>query len=306
MNSKKTGLLIFFCFIGWFTLYAQNTTSLRINEVMPLNEDNFEDDYGKKNAWIEIFNTSYGTVDIGGCFLTNDKNNPTKYPIPKGDVLTLIPPRQHILFWVDGFPSKGTFHVNFTLDPKQDNYIGLYDVNGKTLIDEVIVPKNLPADHSYALEIDGKGEWIVKGETTNSYVTPNTNNVTLDKNEKIVKFKKHDKYGVGMAITAMLVVFFSLILLYLAFRTTGRIAINISKRNAMKRNIQKEQELEREQKLKLKKHPTTTGEEIAAVIMALHELMEEPHDYEDMVLTINQVKKKYSPWSSKIYNMRHL
>ncbi len=304
MNSKKTGLFIFFCFIGWFTLYAQNVKSLRINEVMILNEDNFEDDYGKKSAWIEIFNTSYGSVDLGGCFLTNDKDNPTKYPVPKGDVLTIIPPRQHLLFWVDGFPSKGTFHVNFIFDPKQDNYIGLFDANGKTLIDEVIVPASLPADHSYALEIDGKGKWIVKGETTNSYVTPNTNNVTLDKNEKIVKFKKHDKYGVGMAITAMLVVFFSLILLYLSFRTTGRIAINISKRNAMKRNIQKEQELE--QKLKLKKHPTTTGEEIAAVIMALHELLEEPHDYEDMVLTINQVKKKYSPWSSKIYNMRHL
>ena len=34
-------------------------------------------------------------VNIAGCFLTNDKNDPKKYPIPKGDVLTIIPPRQH-------------------------------------------------------------------------------------------------------------------------------------------------------------------------------------------------------------------
>ena len=298
MNNKKIGILLIFCILGSFTLLAQNVSSLRINEVMPWNIDNYEDDYGNKSAWIELFNTSYGTVDIGGCFLTDDKNNPTKYSIPKGDVLTVIPPRQHTLFWADGNPSRGTFHVNFILKPGEDNYIGLYDSNGKTLIDEVIIPASIPADHSFALSEEGKGEWVIKGEATNSYVTPNTNNVTLDKNEKIVKFKEHDEMGVGMAITAMLVVFSSLILLYLSFRTTGRIAMNISKKNAMKRNANKA-------KLEKKQVVSTSGEEVAAVIMALYEHMDGPHDYENMVLTINEVKRKYSPWSSKIYNMRH-
>ena len=81
MNNKKLGFLVILCLLSGLTLRAQNVSSLRINEVLTLNEDNYEDDYGKKNAWIEIFNTSFGTVDIGGCFLTNDKNNPTKYPI---------------------------------------------------------------------------------------------------------------------------------------------------------------------------------------------------------------------------------
>ena len=95
---------------------------------------------------IELFNNSAGTVDLGGCFLTNDKNNPTKYMIPKGDVLTKIPPYQHTLFWADDMKDRGTFHLNFTLEPDKDNYIALYDSDGKTLIDEITIPAGQKAD----------------------------------------------------------------------------------------------------------------------------------------------------------------
>ena len=69
----------------------------------------------KRHGWIELFNTSAGTVNIAGCYLTDDKNNPMKYPIPKGDVLTQIQPRQHTLFWADGQPGRGTFHVKLRI-----------------------------------------------------------------------------------------------------------------------------------------------------------------------------------------------
>jgi len=47
-----------------------------------------------------------------------------------------------------------------------------------------------------------------------------------------------------------------------------------------------------------------TGEETAAIAMALH-LFLEVHDEESGVLTINKVSKPYSPWSSKIYAVRN-
>ena len=137
MNKKRIGIFIALLAMVCMGLRAQSATSLRINEVLVVNDQNYQDDYGLHNAWIEIFNTSFASVNLEGCFLTNDKNNPTKYPIPKGDVLTLIKPRQHALFWADGMPNRGTFHVNFTLDPNKENYIALYDSNGKTLIDDV-------------------------------------------------------------------------------------------------------------------------------------------------------------------------
>ena len=85
-------------------LNAQSQNDMRLNEFLVINTDDFEDDFGHKGGWIELFNSSYGTVNIGGCYLTNDPANLTKYVIPKGDVLTKISPRQHILFWADNQP----------------------------------------------------------------------------------------------------------------------------------------------------------------------------------------------------------
>lgn len=299
MNKKRIGIFITLVAVVCLGLNAQRATSLKINEVLVTNEQNYQDDYGLHNAWIEIFNTSFASVNIEGCYLTNDKDNPTKYPIPKGDVLTLIKPRQHILFWADGMPNRGTFHVSFTLDPSKENYIALYDSNGKTLIDEITVPAGMLADQSYAREEDGSANWAIKGGGEHSYVTPSTNNMTLDKNEKIENFKKHDADGFGMAIIAMSVVFIGLILLYVSFKIVGNIAVKLGKRNAMKA-IGITDKVEAKEK-NLGSH---SGEEAAAIAMALHEFMNDAHDVEDMILTINKVKRTYSPWSSKIYTLR--
>ncbi len=64
--------------------------------------------------------------------------------------------------------------------------------------------------------------------------------------------------------------------------------------------------------LKRKKNPLTvankerdvssgSGEEMAAVCAAIYLFMEEAHDEENAILTINKSPKMYSPWSSKIY-----
>ena len=122
---------------------------LVINEVLVINEENFVDDYGQRSAWIEIFNNTAKTQDVGGLFLTNDKSDPKKYPIPKGDVLTSIPPHQHVLFWANNKPYQGTFYVSFELNPDEDNYIALFDESGTEVIDEVIIPKGQLADVSW-------------------------------------------------------------------------------------------------------------------------------------------------------------
>lgn len=299
MNKRKLWIFIALIAVACLNIQAQRTRSLRINEILVVNETNFLDDYGVHNSWIEIFNSSFASVNLGGCFLTNDENNPTKYPIPKGDVLTLIKPRQHALFWADGKPNRGTFHVNFMLDPNKKNYIALYDSDGKTLIDEVTVPAGQIADHSWARREDGSADWVQKGDSENSYVTPSTNNMTLDKNEKVERFKKHDELGVGMSVTAMSVVFIALILLYLSFKLVGNTSVKMGKRNAMKVHGITDKEEARQQGFGKR-----SGEEFAAISMAMHEYSEDVHDIEDMIITINKVKRTYSPWSSKIYTLR--
>ncbi len=290
MINKRIGVLLLLALLISFGAKAQSATSMRINEVLVINEDNFVDDYGKRHGWIELFNASAGTVNIAGCYLTNDKNNPMKYPIPKGDVLTQIQPRQHTLFWADGQPDRGTFHVNFVLDPFKENYVALYDADGKTLIDEITIPAGQLADISYGRVIDGEDEWAQLKK-----VTPSTNNLTLDSNEKIDNFRRNDSFGIGMTITAMAVVFLGLILLYLIFKQIGKLSISASKRNARKAagatgvsaNVGQE-----------------SGEIFAAIAAALHEMSDDNHDIENTVLTIHKVRRAYSPWSSKLNGSR--
>lgn len=303
MRKNRIGIFLsLLLLIGFTSCTEQKSNSkLVINEVLVDNQTNFQDDYGVHSGWIEIFNKAYSTADLAGCLLkvSSQPGDTVTYFIPKGDVLTSIKPRQHTLFWADGNPRRGTFHTNFVLSKTNANWIGLYD-SGKKLLDQVVVPAGiLAANQSYARVGDASAEWEVKGASADKYVTPSTNNQTIESNPKMDKFEQHDPVGIGMAISAMSVVFLGLILLYICFKLIGKAAIKLRKRNAMiAHNITDKQEA------KEKKLGEAPGEVIAAISMALHEAQGADHDVEETILTISHVKRSYSPWSSKIYTLR--
>ena len=304
MNKTKIG--IFFTLLLVLGVCSscgekRSNNKLLLNEVLITNEGNYQDDYGLHSAWIEIFNKSFGSADLAACLLraSSQPGDTTTYFIPKGDVLTLVKPRQHSLFWADGEPRRGTFHTNFTLDPEKENWIGLFD-SGRNLIDQVTIPAGvLKTNQSYGRVSDAASQWEVKDGSAEKYVTPSTNNKTIDSNAKMEKFEEHDSNGIGMSISAMSVVFCGLILLFIAFKIVGKASVSLSKRNAMKaKGITDKQEA------KEKKLGEAPGEIFAAIAMAMHEMQSDVHDVEDTVLTITRVKRSYSPWSSKIYTLR--
>ena len=304
MNKTKIG--IFFTLLLVLGVCSscgekKSNNKLVLNEVLITNEGNYQDDYGLHSAWIEIFNRSYGSADLAGCYLkcSSQPGDTVSYFIPKGDVLTLVKPRQHSLFWADGEARRGTFHTNFTLNPETQNWIGLYD-SGRNLLDQITIPAGvLQANQSYARISDAAEKWEVKDGSAEKYVTPSTNNKTIDSNAKMEKFEEHDSDGIGMSISAMSVVFCGLILLFIAFKIVGRVSVSLSKRNAMKaKGITDKQEA------KEKKLGEAPGEVFAAIAMAMYEMQSDVHDVEDTVLTITRVKRSYSPWSSKIYTLR--
>lgn len=303
MNKYIAGIFFASAMVGALSSCTAPDTGSKIviNEVLVDNQDNFQDDYGMHSGWVEIFNTSYNSVNLAGCYLkvSSEPGDTLSYFIPKGDVLTAISPRQHVLFWADGAPRRGTFHTNFVLSKTRDNWVGLYD-SGRKLLDEVVVPAGvLKTDQSYARVSDGADQWEVKDDSETKYVTPSTNNQTLEGNPKMDKFEQHDSAGLGMTITAMTVVFTGLILLYLCFRIIGKVAVKLRKRNAMKaQNVTDKQEA------KERGLGEAPGEVIAAISMALHEAQGADHDVEETILTISRVKRSYSPWSSKIYTLR--
>lgn len=54
------------------------------------------------------------------------------------------------------------------------------------------------------------------------------------------------------------------------------------------------------------KEPDTSEEVMAAIGLALSLYMQDVHDYEKTILTMNKVMRPYSPWSSKIYGLRQI
>ena len=282
------------------SLSAQQQSAMRINEYLVENTTDFQDDFGQQNAWIELFNTSYGTVDIGGCYLSNDPNNLKKYVIPRGDVLTKIKPRQHVLFWADEQPFRGTFHVNFDL--KNSDVIYFVSSDGRTIIDQIKVKKDLPENVTYGRVNDGIGSNNGDGEgwAVMTRTSPSTNNAGVDAESKSDRMERLDPYGWIMTITAMGVVFCALIILAIIFTYIGKLSVKRGQDKATKAAEDKGEAAP------VAKAEDYSAEAFAAISMALHLYIEEneAHDEESFTITLQNETRKYSPWSSKIYGLR--
>lgn len=96
-----------------------------------------------------------------------------------------------------------------------------------------------------------------------------------------------------LAFVGYIIVFVALITLYFVFHYIPEILRIMNKRKLKKKGMQ-EQVIE---------DLTITGEVSAAISTALHLYFNELHDDEKTVLTIKKISKRYSPWSSKIYNV---
>ncbi len=271
-------------------------SDLVINEVVVENIDGYTNDFGEKHGWIEIYNNTTRTMELSSIFITNDHNNPKKYAVPRGDSRTEVAPQQQVVFWADNKPSNGTFHLNFELDPTKENYIAIYEADGETLIDEITIPAGMLANQSYGYEKDGiKNDKTGNLATVLPNVTPNSNNFVEGENPKILALKENDPWGGLMTLTSMFVVFSGLFILFVAFNFTGNIAKWFTKRKAIESG-----------KIVVEDDHELSGEVLAAISAAIYEIKQDAHDIESTILTIDEVKRTYSPWSSKIYGLRQI
>ncbi|HAZ02819.1 MAG TPA: phage tail protein [Prolixibacteraceae bacterium] len=269
---------------------AQNASDLKINEILVLNDSNTVDDFGMHTAWIEIFNSAYNTVNIGGCYLTDDLSNPTKYWIPTGDPTTKIPSRCYMVFWADNHPTRGIFHLNFDLDGAKT--IALFNADGRTLVDKVDLPLENKPDITYGRPTNDSEQWVYLEKST-----PGANNDYTRKKTAGESFVEIDPYGVGMTAIAMFVVFSALAILYVIYKNMGRFFIRKAA-GTVKSKEKVETKVVKQVKEEI------SGEVNAAIAMALYMYQSEMHDHENTVLTIQKVSRNYSPWSSKIYTLR--
>ena len=112
-------------------------------------------------------------------------------------------------------------------------------------------------------------------------------------------FAEKDSNGFVLTLMAMAIVFSALLVLSICFYVISKIGEQISRVNKLRAQGIAPEEVAKGEKI------NDSGEEIAAIVMALHEHLN-AHDQENTILTINKVKRAYSPWSSKIYGLREL
>ncbi|MFO7852797.1 MAG: OadG family protein [Bacteroidota bacterium] len=106
-----------------------------------------------------------------------------------------------------------------------------------------------------------------------------------------------DRQATIIVAVGYLVVFLALVILYLVFRYIMPLFFKIKMYRRAAREGRALDDSERE---------VLTGEVNAAIATALYLYFDEIHDYESNVITIRKVSKSYSPWNSKLYNMRNL
>ena len=274
---SKRILLILALAVSFTSLRAQNVIDLIIAEVMavPDSTGGVVDDYGRQGGWIEIFNTSQGTVNCAGCFLTDDRTNLKKSIIPKGDLRTKIGPRQTTLFYASGNGDDGTFYTSFKV--RKGSTVYLVSNDGRTVIDSLVIPATLPDGMSMKKQAFDLKQKVFEALPDPAVPSPGIYNGDLNAATKAEAMKEKDPHGGILSLVAVSVVFSALAILWFLFwlffdRPAKKAA-------AAKNQPAKPKKEKKGKKVALAAADGTPTDEIAAVIALAMDMEQGGDDY---------------------------
>lgn len=305
MLMMKRLLTVSLCLLAAVSLKAQNVIDLIISEVMVDNTCSVVDDFGEHNQWVEIFNTSQGTVNFGGCFFSDDPANLRKSPIIKSDSRTKIGPRQVQLFYGGNENAKGTFYLNFQLKPGSTLYLVSND--GRTIIDSIDIPYDIPEGKSIAKFADDNKQ-MVFDRIQAAEPSPMSINGSTNQKSKAETIQETDPHGWTLTIVSVSVVFLALILLFIIYNFSGKcFSGKIKFKNPFKRAPKPAKAVgmaaaggnqdEIAAAIAMALNAECSGEVEAAIALAMHRFLSEcTHDAEPFVITI---KPHGSAWNNK-------
>ena len=106
---------------------------LIINEFSASGND-YQDEYGESDDWIELYNNGAAPIDLTGFFVTDNLDNKTKHRIRAGLAgETILQPGEYRILWADEQPFQGPLHLNFKLSADGEE-IGIYQMAGTNLV----------------------------------------------------------------------------------------------------------------------------------------------------------------------------
>lgn len=309
MKAKKIFLSLAFLLASSAAVQAQNVADLIISEVLAdPDSTSIVDDFGARNGWIEVLNTSQGIVNMGGCYLTDDKNDLTKSLIPKTDNRVQIGPRQVALFFATGNGNSGAFYTTFKIH--RGSTIYLVSNDGRTIVDSIVVPENLPVGMSVSkLAEDNKQmEFVTVPEPM--IPSPRVLNGNQNVESNAQRMARQDPHGWILSATSVAVVFMALCILWFLFWLLfERVANAKNKKDKAEKEAAaaaaaaapvatSPADAETAAAIALAIDLDQSGDTYAAIALGLHlYFSESAHDMESLVLTLKPMD--HHEWSSK-------
>jgi hypothetical protein len=144
---------------GSANLPVRVVNGIVINEIKALNNGNDVDQDGEAEDWIEFYNPTNQTIDLGGLYLTDSIGEKTMHRIPiYAPDSTKIPPGGFLRMWCDAEPRTSILHIDFKLG-RGGEKITLTQPDGQTIIQSISYP-SASSDASFGQYPDGSGNWI--------------------------------------------------------------------------------------------------------------------------------------------------
>lgn len=145
-----------------------------ISEFMALNNTTLQDEDGTYSDWLELYNTSSNTVNLGGWYLTDNSGNLTKWQFPS----TNLGPRQFLVVFASDKDRRipgAPLHTNFKLGGEGE-YLGLIMPDGVTPASEFApaFPQQY-ADISYGYVMTGAVTTILAPDAAARALVPAAN-----------------------------------------------------------------------------------------------------------------------------------
>lgn len=143
-----------------------NGSSVVINELMADNDNIHADPQGDYDDWLELYNLTDSAVMLGGMYLSDKEDNPTKWQIPEG---TEIPAKGYLVVWLDedhdNEEATEGLHANFKLSKNGETVMLVdSDANGNMVLDSVTFGEQ-ETDVSYGRLPDGTGDFQIVAAT---------------------------------------------------------------------------------------------------------------------------------------------
>lgn len=151
-------------FISGFCLFVTLSATIEaqvvINEFSAANVSGPTDNYGNREDWIELFNTTGASVSMAGWYLSDDVGNPTKWQFPAG---INIAANGFIRVWASGrnIVTGTNYHTNFKINQTQSSEgVVLANPSG-VIVDQNPIDVPNQADHSWGRSPNGSANWRV-------------------------------------------------------------------------------------------------------------------------------------------------